>query len=296
MIKVSVIIPAYNEEAAIFMTLKELQNNLTDEYEIIVIDDGSKDNTYDETKKMVGGIPEIRCIKHHVNRGYGSAIKSGVEASVGEIVVWYDADGQHRPEDLIGCVNTLIDNNLDYCIGVRDDRSFVDKNRRLGKRILAHLANFMSREPIQDVNSGLRAFKKDVLERYLSLLPKRFGASTVTTFVMQEADCFGGSYPIVVRQRIGTSTVRPFRDGMRTLWLIIWIILQFRPIQVFATSGVSFILIGCIYGVIEAITEGEGIPVLAAILVIFGIQEFFFGIISAQISSMRIDLLGHRVI
>lgn len=293
MVKVSVIIPAYNEEQGICRTLEELQGTLSEEYEIIVVDDGSRDNTFAEIMK-IGGVPEVRCIQHRVNKGYGSAIKSGVEAARGDVVVWYDADGQHRPEDLIGCVNTLIENNYDYCIGVRDERSFCDKNRRLGKRILAHLANLMSKAPIDDVNSGLRAFKKSILNKYLSLLPKRFGASTVTTFLMQEIDCVGGSYPIVVRQRIGTSTVRPFKDGMRTLGLILWIVLQFRPIQVFGTSGCAFIILGCIYGIAEAIIEGEGIPVLAAILVIFGIQEFFFGIISAQISSTRIDVLSQK--
>lgn len=95
--KISIIIPAYNESAGIAATLEELIANIDmEETEIIVIDDGSTDNT----AEIVHGYPEVRLIGHTVNKGYGTAIKTGVRNANGEIVVWYDSDGQHRPEDL----------------------------------------------------------------------------------------------------------------------------------------------------------------------------------------------------
>lgn len=285
--KTTIIIPAYNEAAGIQETLKELVEYVPSEYEILVIDDGSTDDTFAIVDSMK--YQNIRCIRHKRNRGYGSAIKTGCKNAGGDVVVWYDADGQHRPEDLMAVVNKLETENLDYCIGVRKKESHCDRNRKLGKYILAKIVNLLAKEPVADFNSGMRAFKKSVLLKYLSLLPQRFGASTVTTFLMQETECAGGECEILVRKRVGKSTVRPLKDGMRTIMLIMNIIILFRPKEVFGTVGVLAVIIGVLYGVINAVTEGLGIPVLSAILCIFGIETFFFGIISSQISQMRLE-------
>lgn len=283
---VSLIIPAYNEEGGIRKTLEELKaNEILKDCEIIVVDDGSKDRTFEEASS----VPGVRVIKHKVNRGYGTGIATGSRASTGRIIAWYDADGQHRPEDLIKVLNKLIDDDLDYCIGVRGKDSFVDKSRVLGKSILKKFVNLLAKEPMGDFNSGLRAFKREVFMRYISLLPDRFGASTVTTFIMQERYYAGAEVPIVVRERIGKSTVKQFRDGMRTISLIMNIIILFRPREVFGSMGIFAILIGTVYGIYKAILEGMGIPTLAAIVILFGIQILFFGIFSAQISQLRIE-------
>ena len=115
---VSVIIPAYNEAQAIGDTLRELSEKLSIcgfEYEVLVINDGSSDDTESIVRKMEN--EHIRCISHRVNRGYGSAIVTGVKNARGGLIIWYDADGQHRPEDLIRVVNKMKEENLDYCIG-----------------------------------------------------------------------------------------------------------------------------------------------------------------------------------
>ena len=285
--KTTIIIPAYNEAAGIKDTLVELAGYVPKEYEILVVDDGSADNTFDIVSGL--GYPNIRCIRHKKNRGYGSAIKTGCRNASGDIVVWYDADGQHRPEDLMAVVHKLEAENLDYCIGVRKKESHCDRNRKLGKYVLGKIVNLLAKEPVADFNSGMRAFKRTVLMKYLALLPQRFGASTVTTFIMQETECVGGECEILVRKRVGKSTVKPLRDGMRTLMLIMNIIILFRPKEVFGTVGVISVLIGVLYGVVNALAEGMGIPVLAAVICIFGIQTFFFGIISAQISQLRLE-------
>lgn len=285
--KTTIIIPAYNEAAGIKDTLVELAGYVPKEYEILVIDDGSADNTFDIVKGLE--YPNIKCIRHKKNRGYGSAIKTGCKNASGDIVVWYDADGQHRPEDLMAVVHKLETENLDYCIGVRKKESHCDRNRKLGKYVLGKIVNLLAKEPVADFNSGMRAFKRTVLLKYLPLLPQRFGASTVTTFIMQETECVGGECEILVRKRVGKSTVKPLKDGMRTIMLIMNIIILFRPKEVFGTVGIIAVIIGILYGVVCALSEGLGIPVLSAILCIFGIQTFFFGIISAQISQLRLE-------
>ena len=290
---VSVIIPAYNEAQAIGETLRELSQGLSScefAYEILVINDGSTD----DTESIVRGMEDehIRCISHRLNKGYGSAIVTGVKNAKGETVIWYDADGQHRPEDLIRVINKMEEENLDYCIGVRSSTSYQVKNRVFGKYILKKIVNLLAREPMQDFNSGMRAFKREVLLKYITLLPKRFGASTISSFIMQEAGNYaGGEVTIEVRSRTGKSTVKPLRDGMRTLMLIMDIILLFRPAEVFGSIGIFFIVIGVVYGVALAILEGLGIPVLSAILCMGGIQTVFMGIMLSQISRLRLDNL-----
>lgn len=285
--KVSVVIPAYNEEAGIENTLKELCEVIPENYNIIVVDDGSTDNTYKIASSI--DMTKIKVLHHMVNKGYGAAIKTACRYAEGEIVVWYDADGQHRPIDLMAVVDKLISDDLDYVIGVRSKSSYVDKNRRMGKKILSWVANKVAREPMEDVNSGLRAFKREVLLHHLGLLPERFGASTVTSFIMQEMDYSGGYVPIIVRQREGMSTVKPIKDGMATLKLIMNIILLFRARQVFSWISVFFFIIGAIHGGIRVVTDGLGVPVLSAILLIAAIQLYFMGVISAQITSLRLE-------
>lgn len=284
--KVTVVIPAYNEEAGIENTLRELCEVIPNNYNIIVVDDGSTDRTY----KIASNIDaaRIKVLHHTVNKGYGAAIKTACRHAEGEIIVWYDADGQHRPIDLVAVVDKLIEDNLDYVIGVRSKSSFVDKNRRIGKKVLSWFANKVAREPMKDVNSGLRAFKREILLSYLGLLPERFGASTVTSFIMQEMDYSGGDVSIVVQQREGMSTVKPVKDGISTLKLILNIILLFRARQVFSWISAFFFIVGVVYGGIRVVTDGLGVPVLSAILLIAAIQLYFMGIISAQITSLRL--------
>ena len=285
--KITVAIPAYNEEVGIKNTLIELCKAIPENYSIIVVDDGSTDHTYEISSEI--NDQRIRLIRHPYNRGYGSAIKTACRHSDGDIIVWYDSDGQHRPEDLLSVVNKLEEADLDYVIGIRTSQSHVDKYRRLGKRLLSWIANRMAKEPMDDVNSGLRAFKRDILLQHLSLLPDRFGASTVTSFIMQEMGYVGGNCPIVVRQREGTSTVKPIKDGMATIRLIVDIILLFRAKKVLSKISIFLIVLGAIYGIMKALLEHLGVPVLSAIMIIAGIQIYFLGIISAQIGAMRLE-------
>lgn len=287
--KLSIVIPAYNEEEGIESTIAELlEYKPLSGAEIIVINDGSKDET---SKKLDLFQGKITIINHRINRGYGSALVSGVKKSKRELVAWYDADGQHRPCDLEKVVRKLYECNLDYCIGVRGKESYIEKSRVVGKAVLHQIVKWASDGGDTDFNSGLRAFKREVLNKYLRLLPERFGASTVTTLLMKERNWEGAEVEIVVRKRMGKSSVRQIRDGMRTIALISNVVLLFHPMRFFGMLGIGMVLLGSVYGVVEAIIYGLGVPVLAAIIIIFGLQIFFWGITVAQISKIRKESL-----
>ena len=287
--KFSVIIPAYNEEAGIKSTLDELINYPgMEEAEIIVVDDGSTDRT----REIVSNIGKrVRLLKHNINKGYGSSIITGAKMASHDIIAWYDADGQHRPGDLLKLINEMYSDDFDYCIGVRNKESYRVKSRVMGMFILRLVINWMSKAGKTDFNSGMRAFKKSVLLRIIHLLPERFGASTVTTMLMQDLNYYGGQISITVRKREGTSSVRQIRDGFRTIALAWNIILLFRAMQFFTPLGLIFIIPGCFYGLHEALVYGEGFPVLASVFIIFGFQILLFGITIMQISKIRKDMI-----
>ncbi len=278
----TVVIPAYNEAEGIKRTLDELHDACPDA-DILVVDDGSTDNTAEIAQSVFG----VRVVSHVANRGYGASLKTGVRMSTREYIAWYDADGQHRPGDLYNVVKPVMERQCDAVIGVRGKDSAQQKNRRLGKKVLHIVTRVVSGFPIPDVNSGLRCFRRDIISRYLHLLPDGFSASTTSTLMLLKRGYRVGYEPIRALPRVGTSTVRVFSDGMRTLQLIMRIIVLFEAFKVFSLLGVGMILPGIIYGTAVALMRGQGFPTLAGTLVISGILTFFMGIIADQVVELR---------
>ena len=286
--EISILIPAYNEENGIHAVLSDLCNEPSlKDAEIIVIDDGSTDHTSQEVRRF----PKVHLVRHPMNRGYGAAISTGIKVSTGKYVLWYDGDGQHRIEDLLKVMTALVSGNLDYCIGVRDALSYQDSSRKFGKFILKLTIRLIAGKPIEDFNSGLRGFKRELIKRYLHLLPRRFGASTVSTLLMIERGYIGEDVPITVRQRIGKSSVKQISDGFGTLMLLLRFFLLFKPIHFFGGIGTGLILLGSVYGFLKAFMVHRGFPVFAALVILLGMQALFFGLICDQVSSLRRERL-----
>jgi glycosyltransferase involved in cell wall biosynthesis len=247
------------------------------------VDDGSTDRT----AQRVAEFPRVRLIRHRANRGYGASIKTGVHASGGDYIFWFDADGQHRVQDLVEVIEALTASDLDYLVGVRAAGSHSPAGRRLGKWILRRVVCFVAGQHVPDFNSGLRGFRREVLMRYLHLLPKTFGASTTTTLLMLERGYAGAEAPILVRERVGKSSVKQVRDGFRTLMLILRLLLLFKPMHFFGWTGLVLIVGGGIYGFAEAIAMRLGFPTFAALVMMFGAQMLALGLLCDQISAFR---------
>ena len=281
---VSIIIPAFNEEDSISSTLSKLCNEpkLTGS-EIIVVDDGS----VDFTGEKVSAFKNVQLVQHHVNKGYSASLATGTRLASRNFVFWFDADGQHRVEDLLAVIQKTTRDNLDYCIGIRNTDSYQVPSRKFGKWLLKHVVQLAAGQKIEDFNSGLRGFRTNIVKKYLHLLPKGFGASTTTTLLMLERNYKGAEIPITVLARVGKSSVRQFRDGFRTLLLILRIFLLFKPLQFFGMIGLLVTVVGFGYGMWTAIMEGLGFPVLGAVAVLFGVQVMFLGLLMDQISALR---------
>lgn len=236
---------------------------------------------------MAARFDRVRLIQHPVNRGYGAALVTGMQSATRDYVLWMDSDGQHRVADLVAVARRLVEGNLDYCIGVRDASSYRDPRRALGKWVLRQVVRLAAGRSVGDFNSGLRGFRRSVIRKYLHLLPKGFGASTTTTLIMLERNCHGGEAPISVRPRIGKSSVKQVRDGLRTLTLILRIFLLFKPLHFFGAMGLAMTVTGLGYGLWSAFVEGQGFPVLGAVVFLSGVQTIFLGLVLDQISAMR---------
>lgn len=281
---VSIILPAFNEGQAIAATLERLCGEPALRHaEVIVVDDGSTD----DTSSKAAAFPRARVVRHPVNRGYGAALVTGMHHASGEHLIWIDSDGQHRIEDLVAVAHRLTGDDLDYCIGVRDADSHQDPRRRVGKWVLRLAVRLAAGRTVADFNSGLRGFRRSVIRKYLHLLPRGFGASTTSSLIMLERNYLGGTVSITVRPRIGKSSVRQFRDGFRTLALILRIFLLFKPLHFFGIVGGLLTATGLGYGLMVARAEGLGFPVLGAILLLSGVQVLLLGLVMDQISAIR---------
>lgn len=281
--RISVLIPAFNEAENIQSCLRDLQNllpNLT----IIVIDDGSTD----DTARLVREIPQITLIQHRRNSGYGSALKSGIRTAQTEFVVWFDADGQHHPKDILGLVEPILNNEYDVMLGERTKGSAYIVKRMPGKWLLKLCSQIVARERIPDLNCGFRCFRTSTIRRYLHLLPDGFSASATSTLIMLRRGYRVGFLPIQTAARTGTSTVR-FRDGLKTLALILRIMLLFDALLFFSFCALLQIIPALIYSWYKFITVGLGLPPLGVLVLISGILTFFIGLISSQISEMRLE-------
>lgn len=233
---VSVVIPAFNEEEGIVGVIRQIQS-LPGPIEMIVVDDGSRDRTAE--RAIAAG---ARVIRHAGNRGYGASLKTGILVSRGDRIVITDADGTY-PNERIPELVSLLDEN-DMVVAARTGANVaIPVVRRPAKWVLNRLANYLSESKIPDLNSGLRAFRRESLLPFLGILPSGFSFTTTITLAMHVNDRAVVYLPIDYHARHGKSKIRPVQDTANFAALIIRTILYFRPLKIFLpVSGFLFLL------------------------------------------------------
>jgi glycosyltransferase involved in cell wall biosynthesis len=229
----AIVIPAYNEEHAVRATVEEVRRALQGEavsHEIIVVNDGSTDNTMSEAR--AGG---ARVIDFADNAGYGHALKAGIAASDSELVAILDADGTYPPSELPEMLRLA--GSADMVVG---DRGPSMKNvpliRRPAKWLLGVLASFLARRKINDVNSGLRVFRRPALLRFVPLLPDGYSFTTTITLCMLASDLTVVYHPIAYGRRIGHSKIKA-RHFFKFVFLVLRLTVLFRPLRIFLPLG-----------------------------------------------------------
>ncbi len=285
-IKLSIIIPVYNEEETIAQVVNGLKNELSKldlDYEIIAVNDGSSDNS----KEILENIKEVKLVNHPYNKGYGASLKTGARNAKFDWLLFFDGDGQHKPE----CTKELLKytNEYDAIIGWRQGYQG-PALRQPGKKLLHIVADYLAERKIPDLNCGLRLLKKKLFLQYEHLFPNGFSLSTTSTLTFFKEGLNVKYVPITINKRCGKSSVK-VSDGPRTLMLIVRLIMLFSPLKIFLpVSAVGFVIsMGwAIYDLINsnfhAISKSSGFLFVASLLV------FLFGLLADQIAAIRREI------
>jgi glycosyltransferase involved in cell wall biosynthesis len=274
----SIILPAKNEAAALADLLPRLRATQSGA-EIIVVDDGSTDDT-----------PNL-CAQHGVTRlsspysmGNGAAIKRGARVAKGDILVFMDADGQHDPADIARLLAKL-DEGYDMAVGARSWEGQAGVGRGIANTLYNWLASRMTGQQVRDLTSGFRAVRADKFREFLYLLPNGFSYPTTSTMAFFRSAYPVAYVPIRAAERIGTSHIRPLRDGLRFLLIIFKIATLYSPLKLFVPTSAVFFLLGLgryvyTYVMNRQFTNMSLLLFSAAVIV------FLIGLISEQITAL----------
>jgi len=286
---ITVIIPAYNEESGIGGVIEHVGRVLNQTlipHEVIVIDDGSTDQT-----SFVAQRSGARVIQHLRNRGYGAALKTGIKAAQHELIVITDADGTYPLDRISEIVDEM--QIADMVVGARTSQNANSSLiRRPAKWMLKRLAEYITEEAIPDLNSGLRAFRRKCVEQYLNILPDKFSFTTTLTVAML-CDNYRIIYvPIDYYKRVGKSKIVPW-DFVSFVALVLRLSMFFNPLKVFVPTSLICILLGggkLLMDIVFAILRAEKLtfliltqPIISTttvLLLLSGVQILLIGMMS----------------
>ena len=274
----SIILPAKNEASG----LAHLLPNLVELYpkaEIIIVDDGSSDQTM-ETVVRLG----CKHIQQPYSKGNGAAIKAGARAAKGEVLLFMDADGQHKPEDIQRLL-AKFDEGYDMVVGARNRSGQAGVHRATANGFYNRLASWMVGHKVADLTSGFRAVSADKFRQFLYLLPNGFSYPTTITMSFFRAGYSVDYVPIHAPKRIGKSHIRLFKDGARFLLIIFKIGSLYSPLKLFAPISLAFFTTGLGYYVYTYMTMHR-FTNMTALLFISAAMVFLIGLISEQITAL----------
>jgi len=279
--KISIIIPAYNEAENIKGVVTEIRS-LYPYFEIVVIDDGSHDNTAEIAKQSGASV-----YRHPYNIGNGAAIKTGIRVATGEILVFMDADGQHSPKDIHKFIELFP--KYDMVVGERSFSSHASLKRAIGNKIYNWLGSYVTNFPIKDLTSGFRAVKTNVARSFLYLIPNTYSYPATLTLGLLRS---GGSLKYetigVYKRKSGVSEINLFRDGVRFFMIITKICTLYSPMRIFLPVSAVMFLLGFVRYIYSYITEGR-FTNMSALLFVTSVIIFMMSLISEQICQMRYE-------
>lgn len=275
---ISIVMPAKNEEQAVGLVVERLRDILP-AAEIIVVDDGSTDNT-----ALVASAAGARVVAHPYSKGNGAAIKSGARSAGGDVIVFMDADGQHDPGDIPRLLD-LLEQGQDMVVGARQKGSQASLGRGIANGLYNRLASWMTGHKVEDLTSGFRAARSEKFKEFLYLLPNGFSYPTTSTMAFFRAGYSVSYVPIHASKRIGKSHINVFRDGARFLLIIFKIGTLFSPLKIFFPLALfMFFLASGWYG--WTWWNYGRFTNMSALLYTGSVMIFLMGLISEQITAL----------
>jgi len=292
-IGLSLIVPVYNEIEGIKTSLEFFLSIFSKSkipFELIFINDGSNDGTRDIIEKFIKKNKNkinLKLINHNINRGYGAAIKTGIVNSKYSIIGITDADNTYPNDKMLKFYNEMILKKYDMMVGARvGDNVKIPIVRKPAKYIINQMANYLSGVKIPDLNSGMRLMKKEVLFKYINFLPDGFSLTTTITLAMLTNGNYVHYKKIDYYHRTGNSKIRPIRDTINFIQLIIRTILLFNPLKIFIPFSLILFL-GGIFLLIYRLIFDDIFGVTATVLIVGSVQVLAIGMLA--------DLIDRRL-
>jgi glycosyltransferase involved in cell wall biosynthesis len=274
----SIILPARNEAESLKTLLPELKKHHP-YAEIIVVNDGSTDNTL-----FICEENDVNVITHPYSIGNGGAIKTGARNATGDILVFMDADGQHRPEDINRFLHKM-DEGYDLVVGARDSASQASLARKFANALYNKLASYVTNSKVEDLTSGFRAARATKFREFISLLPNGFSYPTTSTMAFFRAGYPVAYIPIKAHKRIGKSHINMMKDGVRFLLIIFKVGTLYSPLKIFVPFSFFTFALGLSYYLYTFISYGQ-FTNMSALMFTTSMLMFFMGLISEQITAL----------
>lgn len=276
----SIVLPA-RDEAETLPEIVTALRRLHPDAEIIVVDDGSRDGTGE--KAAAAGATQV--VRHPYPMGNGAAVKDGARAATGGILVFMDADGQHRPEEVARLVEAL-SGGYAMAVGARAGSGHASLPRRLANGVYNRLASWVTGHRIADLTSGFRAVQRRRFQEILFLLPNGFSYPTTSTMAFFRAGFPVRFVPIDVKERqSANSHIRPLRDGSRFLLIILKVATLYSPLKVFTPAAAAFFACGVGYYAYTYLAERRFTNMSALLFIVAGLV-FLMGLIAEQIANL----------
>lgn len=282
--QLSILIPAFNEAETIGDVLPQLVA-LYPLSEILVIDDGSNDGTSEIA--LANG---ARVVRHPYNKGNGASVKTGLRNATRELVIIFDADGQHDARDIEKLADCI--GEFDLVVGARDENSQTDFGRRMYHHVLNLMATYLSGMRVPDATSGFRIARRAELMQFIHLLPNGFSTPVTTSLAFIKAGYSVKFMPTTMLKRQGgVSKIKPVRDGSRFIIIAFRMSTMFAPMKLFLPVSGALVAIALIYTLVDIFFFSQRLYITntAVLLVTIGILTFLIGLVAEQIAALRFE-------
>jgi glycosyltransferase involved in cell wall biosynthesis len=286
-VDLSIVMPAYNEAESLAVILPGiLEFCQAHDIELVVVNDGSRDNTQ-AVLEQHRSHPRLHIVRHKLNRGYGGAIKSGMQTATTQYVITMDADGQHSLDDVLNLYRSAVETEADMVVGRRVGGGHW--YRGVGKAIIRGIAKLMMPIGVHDINSGMKLYETKLAQTYIRLCPDSMAFSDVITLIFINRRHRVIETPIKVHPRkSGISTINHM-TAFDTVLEIFNVVLLFNPMRIFLPMSIVLVVSGVAWG-LPLVIRGNGVSVGAMLAVVSGMMFFLLGLIASQLALIRNNL------